>query len=394
MSNDSAATVVHLAASPFYGGPERQMLGLAEALRPDYRSVFLSFAERGLARAFLDRAREAGFPSYELCTNAPHLFRAAREVAEYLRREQADILCCNGYKPDIVGWLAGRRVGVPVVCVAHGWTAATRKVACYELVDRWVMRWADCTVCVSEAMASRVRKAGVPARRTAVIRNAIRTDVFENADPAYRDLLHGFFTLPPGRIIVAVGRLSPEKGFDQLVEAAALLCLDHPEFGFVLFGDGPRRQSLADRIVARQLQQRFILAGFRTDVERFLPHADLLVNSSFTEGLPVVVLEALAAGVPVVATAVGGTPEVIEDGVHGLLVPAGQPELLARGIADALANDDRRRTMGSQGRNRVLAEFTFEAQGRQYRELFRKLMAGRLRRNGALETDKRGALVP
>src|SRR2546423_969641 len=101
--------IVQLAASPFFGGPERQMLGLARALPSAYRTTFLSFAERGLSGPFLERVRAAGFQAITLRENAPHLFRAAREVAEYLRQLRADVLCCNGYKPDIIGYLAGRR---------------------------------------------------------------------------------------------------------------------------------------------------------------------------------------------------------------------------------------------------------------------------------------------
>ena len=121
------------------------------------------------------------------------------------------------------------------------------------------------------------------------------------------------------------GRLSPEKGFDLLVEAAALVVREHPRVGFLLCGDGPERPALARRIAEHGLEGKFVLAGFRTDLERLLPAWDLAVLSSHTEGLPVAVLEALAAGVPVVATAVGGTPEVVEDGVSGYLVPPGGP---------------------------------------------------------------------
>src|SRR6185312_8885008 len=124
------------------------------------------------------RASQAGFATFALTQNTPHLFRAAREVADYLGRERADILLCHGYKPDIVGVLAGRLARVPVVCVAHGWTAATWKVWANELVDRLMMRWASATVCVSAATAARVRAAGVPARKLVVIRNAIDPAVF------------------------------------------------------------------------------------------------------------------------------------------------------------------------------------------------------------------------
>jgi glycosyltransferase involved in cell wall biosynthesis len=376
--------VVQLMASPFVGGPERQVLGLAASLPADCQTTFLSFAERGLARPFLAEARAAGFEAVELTENAPHWFRAAREVAEHLRRVGADVLCCNGYKPDIIGWLAARRAGVPVVSISHGWTAATWKVRLNEAVDRFVLRRLDCTVCVSEAQAVKVRRAGVDPQRVRVIRNAIGTDAFDEPDPAYRHLLAGFFAAPPARIVAAAGRLSPEKGFDLFVQAAAEVARRDSGTGFVLFGDGPLREALERQAAGCGLPGRFVFAGFRTDLERFLPWCDLVVLSSHTEGLPVVVLEALAAGTPVVATAVGGTPEVIADGIHGYLVPPGDSAALAKRLRDALESEDQRRAMGARGRERVREEFTFAAQAEQYYHLFVEL-AGKGRSSRALE---------
>src|SRR5262249_21703964 len=148
-------------ASPFVGGPERQVLGLAESLPADYRTVFLSFAEGGRCKPFLDQAQRLGSEAVALKHNVPRYRRSVREIAAHLRRVQADVLCCNGYKPDILGWWAARRAGVPVVSISHGWTAATLKVRLNEWTDRVVLRWMDSVVCVSQAQASRVRRAGV-----------------------------------------------------------------------------------------------------------------------------------------------------------------------------------------------------------------------------------------
>ena len=120
-----------------------------------------------------------------------------------------------------------------------------------------------------------------------------------------------------------------------------------------------------------------MLAGFRSDLDRLLPSFDLLALPSFTEGMPNVVLEAFAAGVPVVSTAVGGAPEVVENGVSGFLVSAGDPTALAERIREALASEDRLRDMGWHGRQRVHEQFTFAAQARAYRRLFAELKTGR-----------------
>jgi glycosyltransferase involved in cell wall biosynthesis len=293
-------------------------------------------------------------------------------VAGHLRRLRADVLCCSGYKPDVIGWLAARRAGVPVVAIAHGWTAATFRVRLNEALDRLVMRRMDATVCVSEAQAVKVRRAGVDPRRVAVIRNAIRAEPFEHPDPAGRKDLEGLFASPPARVVGAAGRLSPEKGFDRFVAAAALVARADPGARFVLFGDGPLREALAQQVAAHGLRGRFVLAGFRTDLERFLPHWDMAVLPSFTEGLPVIVLEAAAAAVPVVATAVGGTPEVVEDGRTGYLVPPGNPAALAEGVLKLLRSESRRRDMGGRGRQVVHERFTFATQAAQYQRLFER----------------------
>lgn len=369
--------IVHLTSSPFFGGPERQMLGLAQSLSREYRSAFLAFAEKGKCRGLLNQVQQAGFEGVALQENVPHFRAMTRELRDQLQRLQAGVLCCHGYKANLLGWWAARSIGVPVMSVSHGWTAATWKVRLYEALDRRVLRRMDRVVCVSEGQAAKVRRAGVSPERMVIIRNAVQTGPYDHPAPEDRQVLQEMFAEPRTRIIGAAGRLSPEKGFDQLVLAAEMVLRSDPGVGFVLFGDGPLRQAVAEQIAARGLTGKFILAGFRTDLERFLPHWDLAVLPSYTEGLPVIVLEALAARVPVVATAVGGTPEVIEDGCNGFLVPPGDPAALADRILEALRSEPERQVMGRRGRQRIEEQFTFEAQSVQYQEVFERLTGKR-----------------
>jgi len=231
----------------------------------------------------------------------------------------------------------------------------------------------DRVVCVSEGQAFKVRGARVPAGKVTVIHNAIDVGRFTRPDPAYRGRLAAFFPKPPRQIVGAAGRLSPEKGFSILIDAARILLGTGPTAGFILFGEGPLRRDLQRQIAAAGLEGSFVLPGFRDDLDRFLPFLDLLVVPSFTEGLPNVILEAFAARVPVVATAVGGTPEIVQDAITGLLTPPGDSRALARCLADLLSADEKRRTMGQQGHQRVLRDFTFEAQATAYRRLFAEL---------------------
>jgi glycosyltransferase involved in cell wall biosynthesis len=368
--------IVHLTASTFYGGPERQMLGLARHLPSCYRSVFLSFAEGGRCRPFINIARHHGFEAHALRHDTPHLWAAVGELREHLQRLGADVLCCHGYKANLLGRSATRQQHIPTVAVARGWTGESLKVRLYEALDRCHLRCMDRVVCVSEAQAQKVRRTGVRPQRIHIIHNAIDPDRFPDPDAHYRTKLHRYFRQPRTRIIGAAGRLSPEKGFDVLVAAAEHIHRVDRSVGFVLFGDGPCRAKLRRRIHRAGLAGTFVLSGFRSDLDRFMPFFDLLVLPSYTEGLPNVVLEAFAAGVPVVATATGGTTEIVEEGISGHLVMPGDAAALADRILTAMTSEDKLRDMGLMGRQRILEQFTFRTQAVRYVQLLNELCSG------------------
>jgi glycosyltransferase involved in cell wall biosynthesis len=294
-------------------------------------------------------------------------------LAALLRDRSADVLLCHGYKADLLGRPAARRVGVPAVAVSRGWTWESLKVRAYEALDRWHLRFLDHVVCVSDGQAARVRKTGVPDDRVTVIRNSSRPEAFADPDPAYRQRLWDHFPTD-APVVLAAGRLSPEKGFAVLVEAAARV----PAAGFVLFGDGPERDKLEGRVRDLGIADRFRMPGFTRELDRLLPWADVVVLPSFTEGMPNVALEASAAGVPVVATAVGGTPEAVADGETGYLVPPGDPTALVDRILALLRDVPTRRRMGAAGRRRMRDEFSFEAQAAAYVRLLDSLRPDRV----------------
>lgn len=367
--------VVHLTASTFFGGPERQMLGLAEHLPAEFRTTFVSFREGGRCDEFLRAAADRGFDAVVLDHDTPHLRSATRELTALLRDRAADILLCHGYKANLLGRAAARRAGVPAVAVSRGWTGQDLKVRAYEALDRRHLRFMDHVVCVSDGQAVKVRCHGVPEHKLTVIRNSARTDVFTAPDPAFRERLRATFPTDAGvsRVVIAAGRLSPEKGFDVLVEAAERMLAADRFAGIVLFGDGDERAKLERRVAALGIGDRFRMPGFTRDLDRLLPWADVLVLPSFTEGLPNVVLEASAAGVPVVATAVGGTPEVVVDGETGYLVLPGDAVALADRLSTILRDEPTRARMGRAGRERVRESFSFEAQATAYVRLFESL---------------------
>jgi glycosyltransferase involved in cell wall biosynthesis len=365
-------TILHLTSSRLFGGPERQMLGLGAALPLEYRSIFASFWEEGNCLPFINEARRRGFQTHQIQGSRFRPLAALKGVKTALERFGADVLFCHGYKADTLGLWAARRHGIPVIGVSRGWTGESMRVRLYEALDRRVLRCMDHVVCVSEGQRAKVLRAGVAPEKTSVIHNAIQvTD--EEPDERYRRLLKEMFAAPPKQLVLAAGRLSPEKGFGVLLDAAHTVLDRDPGVGFVLFGDGALRPTLEKQIAAHGMTGRFVMAGFRNDLSRFLPNADIVVLPSFTEGLPNVALEACAAGKPVVATRVGGTPEVIVDGLNGFLVPPGDPVRLARAILKLLRSRSARRAMGEHGLARVRSAFTFDGQSWLYRDLLSRL---------------------
>jgi glycosyltransferase involved in cell wall biosynthesis len=190
---------------------------------------------------------------------------------------------------------------------------------------------------------------------------------------------------PGTHIVVTAARLSPEKGINVLIDAAERVLNVYPGARFLVFGDGSDRDHLEDLIAEADIGHAFALCGFRNDLDDLLANADLSVLPSHTEGLPNVVLEASAAGVPVVATRVGGTPEAIVDGETGWIVPPGDAVVLAGAVLNLLGDPARRARLGAAGREFVRTAFSFATQAGQYLDLL-----GRVAR-GARTTGRRAA---
>jgi glycosyltransferase involved in cell wall biosynthesis len=350
------------------------MLGLATHLPRRYRTTVLCFRDHQSAVPFVEQLAAAGIEAEMLGHANPRFLAVLADIVAELRRRHADALVCHGYKADLLGWIAARRVGIPVISVSRGWTGHTWKVRLNEALDRRILRHMDRVVCVSEGQSAKVQRAGIRADRIRVIRNAIDLSRFCSDSPRGR-ALHGLFRVPVEQVVIAAGRLSPEKGFDQLVQAARLVAVKSPSTGFVLVGKGPDREKLEQQVRAAGLADRFVFAGFRSDVDELIRGATILAQSSLTEGLPTVVLEACAAGVPVVATDVGGTGEVVMEGENGHLVPSGDPRAMATRLLELLSDPARGREMGDRGRKKVAREFSFALQSARYEALFADVQA-------------------
>jgi L-malate glycosyltransferase len=224
--------------------------------------------------------------------------------------------------------------------------------------SRWKYRQVDCFIAASEAIRQMLVADGVPAERTVTVHEGIDVDRVAAAPPVN---VHEAFWLPHDAPVIGnVAALVPHKGQRHLIEAAHLVVQQIPDARFVILGEGELREPLEHLVKTHHLEKHVLLPGFRTDVFGCIKGFDLFAMSSVTEGLGTSLLDAMACARPIVATRAGGIPEIVEDGVNGLVVPPRDHAAMAAAIVRLLKDAALRRQMGDAGLARVRERFTVE----------------------------------
>lgn len=362
--------VLALVAGESVTGPGRQLAGLASALRSAGIGIHvLILWRRGNPRPpYADYLSERDV-SCELIEDRGPLDRSILEgVDGAIRRLQPRILQTHGYKATATAWgLRLRGQSIPWVGFFHGHTRESLRARFYHFLDRRMLRAADRVIVMSARQQSEF---GRYAHHVQVIHNAIVPLARSSAEAAgvVERKLRG---LPAPRIGV-VGRLSPEKGVDLFIAACERLARDGLVFSGVIAGDGPERDALALGVENAGLANRIVLLGHVSAADALYEALDLLVIPSRSEGLPNVLLEALAADLPVVATSVGAIPEVLDQPGAGRLVEPGSAEELARAIRAAMDEGDGAR--GRSARARIMERFSMERRLDRHLRLYRDLV--------------------
>jgi len=372
------------------GGPGKTVLETYRAIdhaRFDvHLGIFRSLDDHS-DTPFLQAARAIGMPVHEVRGRGPYDPMLIRRLAALVRSEAFDIVHPHEASSDVIT-LAMRAIHrVPIVSTAHGWIGNSRKGRFMVNLDKRVLRRFDRVIAVSHKLQRDLIAAHVPAAKVTLLHNAIVLDKYRRTgERGALDALIG--RQVPRPVLVSIGRLSPEKGHADLVDALARVAKDGRRMSAVFAGDGPSRPNLESRIRAAGLQDWVHLPGYVQEPARILQDADLMVLPSHTEGLPNAALEAFALEVPVLATRVGGTPEVVTDGVTGRLVPSQSPQDLAAGITSFLDDPETWRRWARAGRRVVETNFDFSARTRKLEAIYLEMMAthaaaGQLARSAA-----------
>ena len=344
------------------GGAERHIATLAPALDPDRFEVrVVCIKEEG--PLFGDVVR-AGVPALSLGSGTRHAPTALLRLVRIMRRFRPDAVITRGLNADILGRTAATIARVPAVILWKHNTGHIDRSALEVVSERLLDPVTDRYFAVAYGQVPYLTgDLGWPERKIRVIHNGVDPGAFPYAPLAgERPAAAAGLGIQPGdRVVGILAVFRPEKDHATFLRAARIVADRIPAARFVLAGDGPGRDELEALTRELGLEERVVFAGLRSDVEDVLASLDVVVLSSFTiECFPYAILEAMAMGVPAVCTAVGGLPEMIEDGVTGRLVPPKDPAALAEGIIDVLSDEDRRRAMGVAARERLERNFTLE----------------------------------
>ncbi|HET8888495.1 MAG TPA: glycosyltransferase family 4 protein [Candidatus Angelobacter sp.] len=358
--------VLQLISSGGYYGAENMLLNLCASQEQSgcENSLLIFYNVHVPNVEFYERARRRGLSVRMVHCNGRADWRAVHQIEEYIQEDAVDLVHTHGYKADLYGYLAAWRCHKPVVATCHNWVGGTAALGIYNHLDRMALKKFNALAAVSEKVAQRLLAFGVPAEKIKTIANGIDVAAFERAEPVSLLKVEG------GPVVGVVARLDLQKGFEYLLLAARKLCTDTRNLKIVIVGEGPDRSAIEDMIMQFGLQSNVILAGQQSNMPVFYAAMDIFVLPSLNEGLPMTVLEAMAASRPVIATRVGAIPGVIQDGENGLLVDPKDSEGLRKAIASLLDDPERRRRMGDQAHAWVSRNYTAKAMALKYREMY------------------------
>src|SRR5262245_13364749 len=367
------------------GGPDKTILAGAAASDPSRYAVTVCYLRDGRDEAFSIATRAAALDIDFTTVAERHSFDWA--VWPALRRLVAargiDIVHSHDYKTDLLARLLAWRTGAIPLATVHNWCGlTTRERMLYYPADKYVLLAFPLVIAVSRKIREELERCGVRPERIETLLNGVDVVKFRR-DPVVATSARAELGLAPEHTVIgAVGRLEGEKRYDLLIEAIAALRHRCPDLRLVVIGDGSWRQRLETIAAQRGLKDRCTFLGYRRDVVRLSQAFDLFVQSSDDEGTSNALLEAMALEIPIVATDVGGTSELITHDVHALLVPPGDVNALAEAVEQTVTRPASTRRRVRAARERVEGPLSFVARNEALEAIYERLVALRTSRAG------------
>jgi glycosyltransferase involved in cell wall biosynthesis len=366
--------ILHLISTSGLFGAERVLLELASQsllLGVDVTVTVLKNS-RNSNTELADAAFREGIPTLVIPCKGRFDAGVAGTVADVIRKTGAQVIHSHNYKSNYYARQAADRTGARWIVTNHGRRAGF-KLLLYALLDSLLVRKADRVVAVSAKIADLLASLGISRGVLSVIDNGVNFSRFSGL-PARADAGKALGVADDAYVIGTVGALSEEKGHRYLLQAVKSVIASIPNVVCVLVGNGPERTHLEMMAREQGVAEAVFFSGKRDDVPAILSRFDLFVLPSLSEGLPMALLEAQAAKVPVIATNVGAISEVIQNGMTGLVVPPGDATALAEAILRSHNEADKTRNMALKGYDRVKEHYSAETMAQHYLELYREMI--------------------
>ena len=367
-------TILFLISSEGYYGVENMLVGLALQLaQQGCRCVVGVFCNSHFPHTEVaEQAERQGLAVEIIACNGRWDWSAVAQIRSLLEKHDVDVLHPHGYKADLYALAAASRNRVALLATSHNWPSNLLSMRVYAGLDRLALRRFDKVIVVSDAVADVLRRWGVAAEKVALIPNGVDLDRFRSAVPKLRN------EIGVNRPLVGfVGRLVPEKGGALLMRAAQQVLAVYPNAMFVLVGEGPAHQEWKALAGELGIGKQVVFAGVRDDMSEVYASFDIAVLPSLIEALPMCLLEAMAAGKPVIATRVGAVPRLVVDVQTGLLLEPGDLNALATAIIRLLGNPDLACQLGQNGRAHVAQHFSAEAMAKSYIGMYEQVLVSR-----------------
>ena len=320
-----------------------------------------------------EQAKEKGIPAYRIMIGSPYSPLLIPKIRKLMRDLDIGIIHTHGYKSDIAGALAGIGKNVKKITTVHGFVETDEKLKIYNCLNLYAFRFFDQVITVNQPQKDYLIQYGVNGEKITVIHNGVDPEEFSR-DRVDSDIRKELGISYDAHVLLYLGRLSREKGAHNLVPAVKQIVKEFPDVVLLIAGTGPEKDNLEMNVHDERLGANICFLGYRKDNINLLGESDILILPSRTEGIPNSVLEAMSMELPVVATKVGGTPEIMDDGKEGFVVPPEKPAELANAVIKVLKNPLLAKKMGKSGRERVLRELSFSMRMRKIEDVYDQLL--------------------
>jgi len=368
--------ILHIISSGGLFGAEGVVLALSQELNNnDIENIIININSTDTASDIVTKALEMGLQANDLRCNGKFDLNAIKELRKLVLEHKIDIIHSHGYKSDFFAFFALMGLKNKIISTNHNWTSDTLAVKIYEQIAAFLFNFFDKIIGVSEIVSREVKQKILLKSKVQTIYNGINLKSYNKCLSALSLQLKEQLKIPSNAITIGVvGRLVKAKGYSYFLESAKQITCDFDNTYFIFVGDGPLKEDLINQAQKLNIAEKVIFAGIQTDMNLIYDMLNIFVISSIDEGLPLVLLEAMAKEKPIVTTDVGAIPNVITDNENGLLIPSKNFPALTHAIIELIKDENKATKLAKKARKTVEEKFSSKIMTKQYIEVYKKLL--------------------